>query len=125
MPHRLYTNENFPRQAVERLRELGHDVVTVFGDGLANRNVPDPDVLARATALSRAVVTMNRSDFIRLHSVVQQHAGIVVCRADDLNPVGLAERVHGQIDKQPSLTNQLIRIQRVASRRTITDLGNY
>jgi predicted nuclease of predicted toxin-antitoxin system len=111
LPHRLYTNENFPRQAAERLRQLGHDVVTVLEDGLANQNTPDPKVLARATALNRAVVTMNRQDFIRLHADVESHAGIIVCRAE-ADPLSLAKRVHDQIDPQPTLTNQLIRIQR-------------
>ena len=53
---RLYTNENFPQPAVERLRELGHDVTTTLQDGRANTGIPDRQVLSRASELSRVVV---------------------------------------------------------------------
>jgi hypothetical protein len=38
--------------------------------------------LAYATAQSRAVITLNRRDFIRLHHGCADHAGIIVCTAD-------------------------------------------
>jgi hypothetical protein len=57
---RLYANENFPRQVVERLRELGHDVLTTQKAGRAGQSVPDPEVLAFATREQRAVLTINR-----------------------------------------------------------------
>ena len=64
---RFYSNENFPQPVVEALRGLGHDVLTSLEAGNANRRIEDPEVLAYATSLGRAVLTLNRRDFRRLH----------------------------------------------------------
>jgi uncharacterized protein YggU (UPF0235/DUF167 family) len=63
----LYADENFPLRVVEEWRRLGHDVLTVHEDGRANQSITDKDLLARATEISRAVLTLNRLDFKRLH----------------------------------------------------------
>jgi len=47
---RLYSNENFPLPAVEQLRALGHDVLTVQETGKADQALPDNEVLKFATA---------------------------------------------------------------------------
>ncbi len=60
----LYADEDFAFPVVEELRRLGHDVVTAQEDG--RRATSDPDILARAHFLSRALLTYNRSDFERL-----------------------------------------------------------
>jgi hypothetical protein len=60
----LYSNENFPRGVVEELRRLGHDVLTVFEAGNAGQRIPDDEVLRFAVSQLRAVVTINRRDFI-------------------------------------------------------------
>ena len=39
---RLYANENFPLQAVEELRQLGHDVLTTQETGSIGRLRPQP-----------------------------------------------------------------------------------
>jgi predicted nuclease of predicted toxin-antitoxin system len=61
----LYADENFSFPVVEILRQLGHDIVTAQQDG--RTATPDPDILARAHALGRAVLTRNRRHFERLH----------------------------------------------------------
>jgi Uma2 family endonuclease len=71
----LYADENFPQPAVEELIRLGHDVLTAGADGRSNRDIPDPDVLARAAALGRAVLTQDR-DYLRLHKADPKHAPI-------------------------------------------------
>ncbi|WP_445174893.1 DUF5615 family PIN-like protein [Microcoleus sp.] len=43
---RLYADEQFPRQVVQNLRSLGHDVQTVQEAG--NAGLPDEDVLVFA-----------------------------------------------------------------------------
>jgi predicted nuclease of predicted toxin-antitoxin system len=72
---RLYTDENFPQPAVERLRALGHDVQTVQDAGKAQQKLPDEAVLADACADGRAVVTHNRKDFRYLHAANSNHEG--------------------------------------------------
>ena len=108
---RLYADENFPLPVAEALRDLGHDVLTVLEAGQAEQRVTDEDILAFATGQNRAVLTLNRKHFIRLHSVKPEHAGIVVCTFDpDFS--GQAERVHAEIKTRDSLTEQLVRINR-------------
>ncbi len=108
---RLYSNENFPLPVVERLRTLGHDVLTIQETGKADQALPDDEVLKFATKEDRAVLTLNRRHFIKLHRESSQHAGIVVCTLD-ADFAGQAERIHTAINAQPSLAGQLIRVNR-------------
>jgi predicted nuclease of predicted toxin-antitoxin system len=73
----LYADENFPLRVIEELRRLGHDVLTAFEDGRANQSVIDQDILARATKLDRAIITLNRLDFKRLHAHVTNTPGLL------------------------------------------------
>ncbi len=108
---RLYSNENFPIPVVEELRRLGHDVVSIQERGRAGEGVPDPDALAMATAEGRAVLTLNRRDFVRLHAASDAHAGIVVCTVDP-DFAGQAARIHAAVTQYPDLRGQLIRVNR-------------
>jgi hypothetical protein len=77
---RLYADEDFDYPIVVELRRLGHDVLTVQEAGQANQAIPDDAVLAFACAQGRAVITLNRWHFVRLHRLTPQHSGIIVCR---------------------------------------------
>jgi len=79
---RLYANENFPLQVVRALRGLGHDVLTVTEAGNANQAISDEEVLAFAIRERRAVITLNRREFIVIHNHTPDHAGIIVCAQD-------------------------------------------
>src|SRR5437588_12771143 len=79
---RFYANENFPLPVVEALRDAGHDVLTVAETGKAEQAWPDEDVLEFATHDDRALLTLNRKHFIRLHNQQAQHSGILVCTFD-------------------------------------------
>jgi hypothetical protein len=108
---RLYANENFPLPVVEQLRRLGHDVLTIQETGKSDQALPDEAVLEFAGVDRRAVLTLNRKHFIRLHNVQPNHAGIIVCTFDpDLN--GQAERIHLKIMSTPNLAGQLLRVYR-------------
>jgi hypothetical protein len=107
---RIYADENFPLGAVQVLRGLGHDVLTVQDAG--RQGSPDPQVLADATADGRAVLTHNHLHFRRLHTRSQPHAGIISCTRDDQHLAALAQRVHDAIAAMPNLSNQFIRIVR-------------
>lgn len=87
----LYADEDFPLPAVEGLRLLGHDVLTAQDDGRAG--APDPDVLARAHALGRVVLSHNRRDFERLHRQGADHSGILTATHDADHPA-LAARIN-------------------------------
>lgn len=112
----IYANENFPRRVVNELRLLGHDVMTSLEAGRANQMVPDEEVLTFATQQQRAVLTLNRLDFFRLHgSTGAQHAGIIACTRDDENPAAFALRIHSAIMGVTSLAGQLVRVVRPSS----------
>jgi hypothetical protein len=86
----LYSDENFPLPVVEELRRLGHDVVTAQEDG--RQAAPDADILVRAHALGRAVLTHNRRHFERLHQQGSDHSGIISATRDD-DVCALAARI--------------------------------
>jgi hypothetical protein len=109
----LYSNENFPKRVVDELGRLGHDVLTSYESGRANQKITDDQVLAFATQEGRAVITLNRHDFIRLHhQTLGAHAGIIVCTRDDANPQAFAGRIHTALLDYGSVAGQLIRIVR-------------
>ncbi len=64
---RLYSNENFPLPVVEKLRALGHDVLTIQETGKADQAELGDKVLEFAATENRALLTLNRRHFIRLH----------------------------------------------------------
>ncbi len=108
---RLYADENFPLPAVQELRRLGHNVLTVQEAGMADRSTPDEDVLAFAHHQERILLTLNRKHFIRLHRQGVDHAGIIVCTFDP-DFVALARRVHQAIGTQGQFVGQLVRVKR-------------
>ena len=89
---RFYSDENFPRAVVVELRRLGHDVLTAFEDGRANKGIDDEKVLARANKLGRCILTINRIYLRRLHECRLAHAGIVICTHDP-DRIGQANRI--------------------------------
>ena len=107
----LYADEHVPRLVVEALRLLGHDVLTAQGDGRANLGVSDPDVLARATLLGRAVLTNNRRHFHTLHRVGPAHAGVITYTYDP-DPVALAGRIHAVVTATADLAGRLVKVTR-------------
>jgi hypothetical protein len=108
---RFYSNENFPLPAVEALRELGHDVLTSHEANRSNRRIPDEDVLEYSNSQQRALLTLNRKHFVRLHQSKAAHAGIIVCTVDpDFR--AQASRIHTAILGLGSLDGTLIRINR-------------
>jgi hypothetical protein len=81
--------------------------------GQANQGVPDDAVLDFASRAGRAVLTLNRWDFVVLHVRVAQHAGIVVC-SQDANTERLARAIDAAVRGVVSLTGALIRVNRSA-----------
>lgn len=108
---RLYADEQFPYLTSNHLRQLGHDVLTVQEAGKANQGIPDDEVLAFATEQARAILTLNRRDFIRLHNQDPNHAGIIAC-TDDADKIQLAERINTAIQSEETLVGELIRVIR-------------
>ena len=107
----LYTDENFPLRVVEELRRLGIDVLTAFEDGRANQSITDIDILARATELGRAIVTLNRRDFKRLHNQIPDHSGIIIC-TEDPDRLNQAQTIAQSIANAIGLQGKLIRVYR-------------
>lgn len=94
----LYADEDFTYPVIEELRRLGHDVLTAQEDG--RQASPDPDILARAHALGRAVLTHNRRHFERLHRHGAAHSGILSATRAPRNHTALATRIHAALAAQ-------------------------
>ena len=76
---RLLADENFPRDAVQALRDAGHDIVWVATDF---PSISDREVLARAVADQRVLLTFDK-DFGELGFRIGLPAtcGLVVFRS--------------------------------------------
>ena len=107
----LLADENMPSLVADELTRLGHDVLTMLQAGLAGQAIPDDEVVRQATAINRCVLTLNRKDFIRLHSNNSTHSGIIVCTFD-MNFIALAGRIHRVITESDGLAGQLLRVQK-------------
>jgi hypothetical protein len=106
---RFYADENFDYPVTERLRVLGHDVLTVQEAG--EQGGDDARVLAYATSLDRIVLTFDRRDFQRLHRTNPAHAGIVSCTWD-ADSDALATRIDQAVTTAGSLAGQHLRVNR-------------
>ena len=107
----LYTNENFPLQLAELLREMGHDVLTSQAAGNANQRIPDTEVLEFAAKSGRILLTLNRRDFIALHQKMPEHAGLIVCTQNP-NLQEQATQIDRAIEETGDLRGKLIRVNR-------------
>ncbi len=108
---KLYADEQFLLAVVKLLREMNYDIIRVQDVGKAGLKIPDLEVLQFATTENRAILTLNRTDFIKLHYNYPNHAGIIICR-DDRNWQRMANKIHQEISSFNSLTGKLIRINR-------------
>ena len=81
MSHPLLLDEMFSDSIAQRLRDEGHDVLSVVADP-ALMGLPDDQILAHAASEGRALVTANIKDFIpldgRYRAVGQPHAGLIL-----------------------------------------------
>jgi predicted nuclease of predicted toxin-antitoxin system len=109
--NRFLADENLPLPVVAELRSLGYDVITLQEAGRGNQQFPDEKVLHLASEQGRALVTLNRKHFIRLHHLNKKHGGIIVCSMD-LDYAGQAHRIHQAVKSCESLLGLLIRINR-------------
>ncbi len=73
-----------------------------------------PHYLAFAIRDNRAVVTLNRQDFIRLHRSNSKHFGIIVS-TNDTDRERMATRIDEASAAEESLEGKLIRVVRPAS----------
>lgn len=105
----FYLDENVPLELGEALAALGHDVMTVQADGRASQGIDDPEVLAEAIELNRAVLTIDRRDYHRLHQISPGHAGIITY-TDDTERGALAIRIHVAVSGHSGLAGVLTRI---------------
>jgi hypothetical protein len=69
--------------------------------------------LAFAVQDGRAILTLNRKHFIRLHSQQPNHNGIVVCTFDpDFD--AQTQRIHDAVADLDTLDGKLVRVNRVS-----------
>lgn len=109
---KLYANENFPVETVLILKNLGYDILSTHDAGQSNLKIPDEEVLAFAIAEGRAIITVNRKDFKRLHRSNPTHFGIIVCTKND-DFENFAACIHRiLLECSEDVSNKLIRVYR-------------
>jgi predicted nuclease of predicted toxin-antitoxin system len=108
---RLLADENFPLPAVDELRRLGHDVLTIADVGRSGQAWADAEVLAFARDGGRALISLDRRDFMRLHRDGMPHAGLVLCTLD-LDFLGQARRIHEAVAAAGELSGAVLRVNR-------------
>ena len=88
MAPRFLIDENLSPQLAHHLRAVhGYEAIHVNEIGL--QGAPDPDVLARAVAENRIVVTSNAEEFRQLGRRTPDHPGLAVL----LDAVGLVQQL--------------------------------
>ncbi len=107
---RLLADENVPLPVVEALRSHGHDVVALVASSVGS-GASDASILALARTEQRAVVTLDRRDFFRLHREQPNHEGIVACTFDP-DFAGQARRIHEALPPGRDLRGVLLRVNR-------------
>jgi len=105
----FYADENLSYKLIRELKELGYDVLRAYEAGNANQKIPDDQVLATATNLSRSVFTYNRQDFLKLHLSGITHAGIIALK-EDSNPFRICKFLHDHLITETNLKNRFFRI---------------
>lgn len=88
---RFLADENFPLDAVEALRQNGHDVAWIRTD---SPGVADPQVLERAQAEDRIVLTFDK-DFgeLAFREKLPAMTGIILFRIKAPSSAAIAEKV--------------------------------
>lgn len=88
---RFLANENFPLDAVEALRQNGHDVAWIRID---SPGISDPEVLSRAQAENRIILTFDK-DFgeLAFRSKLPAITGIILFRIKAPSGAVVAEKV--------------------------------
>lgn len=86
---RLLANENFPLDAVEALREAGHDVAWIRED---SRGMSDDKILVRAQDENRVVVTFDK-DFgeLAFRAKLPSQSGVILFRITPKSPHYVAQ----------------------------------
>ena len=86
---RLLANENFPLDAVEALREAGHDVAWIREDA---HGMADDKILLRAQEENRIVVTFDK-DFgeLAFRSKLPSQSGVILFRITPRSPQYVAQ----------------------------------
>jgi len=97
---RILADENCPRNLVEALDEIGHDIVWIRTD---SPGVKDPAILARAQRENRIIITFDK-DFgeLAFRHKLPAESGIIFCRLHGLSPAKLVETVLAALANQDS-----------------------
>lgn len=101
---KLKLDENLGHRVRRLLEQAGHDVTTVFGEGLSESI--DDDVLNAATAELRSLVTLDLDFANPLRYVPSRYAGIILLRLRSKpsheDVLALARTLEGFLEKEQS-----------------------
>lgn len=109
---KLLLDENLSPKVAERLREGGIDAVHVRDRGILQAT--DRDVLEKAYAEDRVLVTANVGDFLKLARARDLHAGIVVLDDGGLlrdEQLEIVRRAYEAMLQERDMVNRVLRVR--------------
>jgi predicted nuclease of predicted toxin-antitoxin system len=113
---RLLADENFPKSAVEALREAGHDVAWVSEE---TSGIADSAVLARAIAEERILLTMDK-DFgeLAFRERLPASCGVILLRVAPESPVLITQLVAAALNSRADWAGHFSVVERDRIRMT-------
>jgi len=101
---RIFTDEHIPADLARAVTNRGYDVESCQDAGRANQEISDEEQLAYSARHGRAILTFDRTDFLRLEGewkrAGREHAGIVI--AVNVREIGeLLRRVERHLNTYP------------------------
>jgi UDP-N-acetyl-D-mannosaminuronate dehydrogenase len=110
---RLFADVMFPMQIVHALRRLGYEVQTAQqyqGTSRPVELVSDEEILDAAVRYRAAVLTLDHTDFVRLHyQRIESHRGIIICD-HSMEFKKRAKEIDEQISANKPLIGKLIHV---------------
>jgi predicted nuclease of predicted toxin-antitoxin system len=113
---RILANENFPKDAVDYLREIGHDIAWVRADAPGSS---DREVLSRVQSEDRVLLTFDK-DFgeLAFRSGLPATCGIILLRFTATSPDHVAKTVAAALRDRTDWTGNFSVIEDLRIRMT-------
>lgn len=114
---KLLLDENIGTLVEASLHRAGFDAVSVLK---TMRGASDADVIARALAENRIIITLDRDFGYLVHREAQNHAGVIYLRLNDESPKNIARILKKFARRLPEIAGAFAKVaeDRIVIRRS-------
>ncbi len=105
---KILADENIPRTAIQSLRSLGYDVVSVWE---VNPGISDEQVVQLAIREKRIIITFDK-DFGRIALTNPNVPGVILMRIPPVNPEYITNRIISALKSVENPYDKLIIVRR-------------